>query len=487
MSARETTMPRLLPRRVQGSNDDGVALIVVLLVMVVLTTLGFAMTGVAVGNLGNAGRDRVAGKALASAEGGVAQAIAHLRTNGVNGLATSDWGTTGHPVTVSSGVTYLVTITPLQALDISAGVRVGEYLIRSVGTAGSGPGKQIVEQTVKVKPFDFPMGIFTEQNLTLSGQVPIYTASVFTRGCINDRDKLTFDGYDPAYKDALGQPLRAAAHAVGYITTSSSCSANPTSDNGRIHPDAYPRYCSHRYPQNTDTYPYDQDGLGGQLGSSSDPYCINLSDQYHDFTDPNNPSTSSVEKTSKFTYDKLEKIYGYRSRGLSDAEYEVLKNKAKADGTYFTGSGTTLQASSLPLPCYNTTATPCASNGPKLKSAVVYLKLPANTKVKFQNSDLAGYTYPTIDNPCGDFPTVIVVVEGGNLEFAGNPGITGSVFVPDGNFDFQAGQIVGTVFAKTLQLTGNSLIRLTPCALKNIAGGLLTVTPERFSQDDGDV
>lgn len=487
MIDRETTMTRPLTRRVQKSNDEGVALIVVLLVMVVLTTLGFAMTGVAVGNLGNAGRDRVAGKALASAEGGIAQAVAHLRTNGVNGLATSDWGTTGHPVTVSSGVTYLVTITPLQALDIAAGVREGEYLIRSVGTAGAGPGKQVVEQTVKVKPFDFPMGIYTEQNLTLSGQVPIYTASVFTRGCISDRDKLVFQGDDPAYKDALGNAIPAAAHAVGYITTSNSCSANPTSDNGRIHPSVYPRYCSHEYPHNTDTYPFDQDGLGGPLGSSSDPYCNDHADQYYDFQDLNNPDVLSVEKTSYFSYDKLEKVYGYRSRGLSDAEYEVLKNRAKADGTYFTGSGTTLQASSLALPCYNTTATPCANGGPKLKSAVVYIKLPANTKVKFQNSDLGGYTYPSVDDPCGDFPTVIVVVEGGNLEFAGNPGITGSIFVPDGNFDFQAGQVVGTVFAKTLQLTGNSYIELTKCALKNISGGLLTVTPKRFSQDDGDV
>lgn len=461
-------------RSLDRSRDDGAAMVVVLLVMVVLTAIGLTMTNVSIANLNNAGRDRVGGKAFGAAEAGVAQAIAYLRRNGVNELPTVDWGTTGHVVTAADGVDYTVTITAVTPLDVGNGVREGVYLIRSTGTAGSGPGKQVVEETVSVRPFDFPLGIFTEQNLTASGQVPIFTVSVLSRGCINDRDKLSFSGNDAAYKDANGAPIPAAAHAAGYITTNNSCSVNPLTDNKRIHPAANPKFCS-------PTYPYDQDQLGGRLDDAgSDQTCNNAAAQYSDLVDPNDPSLG-IEKTSEFTVEKLEKVYGYRTRGLTDAQYAELKNKARGDKTYFEPTGSTVQAGSLPLPC---AVAPCATGGPALKYPVVYLKLPAGSKVKFQNTDLAGYTYPTADDPCPALPSVIIVVEGGNLEFAGNPGITGAVFVPDGNFDFQAGEIVGTVFAKTLQLTGNSLMRQTSCSLKNISGGLLTVKSERFHQDD---
>lgn len=457
-------------------NDDGVAMVIVLLVMVVLTTLGFAMTNVAVNNLNNAGRDRVGGGALGAAEAGLAQAVAHLRTVGVNNLATTDWGTTGHVVPLDGGRQYTVVISTVVALDIGNGVREGIYEVRSTGTAGSGPGKQIVEETVSVKPFDFPLGIFTRDNLTASGQVPIFTESVLSRGCINDRDKLTFTGYDAAYKDALGQPVRAAAHSVGYITRANSCSSNPLTDSQRIHPNGFPRYCA------ASPFKYDQDALGGRLDDpGSDPSCGALADQYSDFIDPKNPA-AGTEETSKFTIEKLERIYGYKPRALSDAQYAAMKLKARGDKTYFEVSGNTVQAGALPLPCG---AAPCPAGKPLVTYPVVYIKAPAGTTVKFQNTDLAGYKYPAIDSPCPTVPSVIIVVEGGgNLEFAGSQAITGSIFVPDGNFNFQAGEVVGTVFAKNLQLTGNSVMRQTPCSLRNMSGSLLTVDPQRFHQDD---
>lgn len=464
------------PPLARRDSEAGAAMVIVLLVMVVLSAIGFTMTNVALGNLNNAGRDRVGGKAFGAAEAGVAQAVAYLRRNGVNELATVDWGLGGHIVTAASGVDYTVSITAVTPLDIGNGVREGVYLIRSTGTAGAGPGpgQQVVEETVSVRPFDFPLGIFTEQNLTASGQVPIFTESVLSRGCINDRDKLTFTGDDAAYKDALGNPVKAAAHAAGYITTRNSCSANPTSDNQRIHLSASPKYCS-------PAYPYDQDALGGPLNDpGSDQSCNNAPNQYSDYIDPTNPSLGA-EKTSEFTVEKLETVYGYKTRGLSDAQYSALKNKAKGDKTYFTSASITLQASSVLLPC---AVAPCVNGGPAIKYPVLYFKLAAGSTVKFQNTDLPGYTYPTSDNPCPALPSVIIIVEGGNLQFAGNAGITGSVFVPDGNFDFQAGEIVGTVFAKTLQLTGNSKMRQTQCSLKNMSGGLLTVDSQRFHQDD---
>ncbi|MEO7803965.1 MAG: hypothetical protein ABIS18_06120, partial [Actinomycetota bacterium] len=65
------------------SGQAGAAMVVTLLVMAVLTGLGAIVFNIGLNNLQNAGRDRLAGGAMGASEGGVAQALSFVRTNGV--------------------------------------------------------------------------------------------------------------------------------------------------------------------------------------------------------------------------------------------------------------------------------------------------------------------------------------------------------------------------------------------------------------------
>src|SRR4051794_11956621 len=88
-------------------DERGVAMITALLVTAVLTALGLTVTQVAVSNLSNAGRDRVAGGALGAAEAGVTRAISYINKNNTNALSCSPicnlngWGNSGAPQTVT--------------------------------------------------------------------------------------------------------------------------------------------------------------------------------------------------------------------------------------------------------------------------------------------------------------------------------------------------------------------------------------------------
>src|SRR4051812_37641261 len=88
-------------------DDRGVAMVTSLLVISVLTALGITVTQVALNNLSNAGRDRLATGALGAAESGVTRAIAYINRNNTNALRCSPsctsnaWGNSTTPQSVS--------------------------------------------------------------------------------------------------------------------------------------------------------------------------------------------------------------------------------------------------------------------------------------------------------------------------------------------------------------------------------------------------
>src|SRR5712671_2113589 len=87
-------------------DERGVAMIVALLVTAVLTALGITVTQVAISNMTNAGRDRVASGALGAAEAGVTRAVAYINRNNTNALSCSPscstlaWGNSTTPQSV---------------------------------------------------------------------------------------------------------------------------------------------------------------------------------------------------------------------------------------------------------------------------------------------------------------------------------------------------------------------------------------------------
>lgn len=444
---RKTLMERI--RR----DERGVAMITALLVTAVLTALGLTVTQVAVSNLSNAGRDRVAGGAFGAAEAGVTRAIAYINKNNTNALScypgcSFGWGNTTTPqlVTLPDGRTAKVYIQPIQPYSPPQ-YKVGLYRIRSVGNAGSGPGQRTLEVDVQVRPMAFPLGIFTKNKINNGGTGTVYSESVLSEACIDSRDHLTFTGTDPYY----GIP--AAAHSAKYITNanlSGGCDNDLTNvynkDNKAIHR-ASVGTCN-------STYPYDQDNtpLGGTFPGGS--ACSTAAGQY----------TSS----SLFTLEMLKADpYNYVPRGLTDAQYALLKARAQALGTYYTTSVPASWPSAL------STSNP-----------VLYFKIPAGQEVSIQ-TDLNSYAWAADPSCASTHPAVVIVVEGGDLRLNSNANLSGAIFVPDGTLTYNGGaSLVGTVFTKQLTMTGNSQITLNDCYAKSTPGGILEVKPVRFREVD---
>ena len=452
-----TNVRRSLMERIRR-DERGVAMVTVLLVTGVLTALGVTVTQVSLSNLSNAGRDRVASGALGAAEAGVTRAISYINSNNTHALSCSPscsankWGNKSDPakVTLPDGREARVWIETIQPYA-PPGYKVGLYKVHSVGTAGSGPGKRTLEVTIEVKPLAFPLGIYTRNKLNNGGSAAIFNETVMSNDCIDSRDKMNFTGIDAYY----GIP--AAAHSTSYIT----------SDNyGSV------KYCSNdlTWIRNNDTkaihrasvgtcnpqFPYDRDNapLGGNFPAGS--ACSTASNQY----------TSS----SLFNVDMLKNDpYNFKPRGLTDAEYALLKARAQSLGLYFT------------TPNPGATAWPNAAN---VSDPVIYFKLTAAQEVQI-NTELNSYAWQNDPSCIMQHPAVVIVVEGGNLRINSTARLTGPIFVPDGNLTYNGGaELVGTVFTNRLHLTGNAQISLNECYAKATPGGVLDIKPVRFREVD---
>ena len=437
-------------------DERGVAMITALLVVSVLTALGITVTQVALNNLANAGRDRVGSGALGAAEAGVTRAIAYINKNNTQKLrcspscSTNPWGNQANPqvVTLPDNRTAQVWIERVQEYAPPS-YKTGIYTIHSVGTTGpvaASPGQRTLNVTVEVKPMGFPLGIFTHQKINNGGTGTITSESVLSDSCIDSRDHLNIGATDSYY----GMP--AAAHSTRYITNSnvSYCENDLNvvrlTDNKAIHKLATGTCNS--------TYKYDRDGapLGGTFPSGS--ACSTASGQY---------TTSS-----EFTLTMLQsEPYNYLPRGLTDAQYALLKARAQALGTYYT----TTSPSSWPL----------ATN---VSNPVLYFKVPAGQEVSIQ-TDLNSYAW--VDDPsCAlDHPAVVIVVEGGDLRMNSGADLSGAVFVPDGTLTYNGGaDLIGTMFANQLTFSGNASVGLNDCYAKSTPGGVLEIRPTRFREVD---
>ncbi|MGI8426706.1 MAG: pilus assembly PilX family protein [Actinomycetota bacterium] len=448
-------------------SEQGSAMIMALFMMVVLTGLGTVMFNIATSNQQDSGRDRLAGGALGVAEAGVAQALAFMRTNGVStltcdgpnpasALCGNDWGynfvsaaSGGHVVNLTGGGQYRVWIQRLAGYAPNAGVTTGSYKIFSVGTLGAGPASRTITTQVSVKPFSFPIGIFAEDYVQHGGNVDVASISMFSKGCVFKRDRVTFSGAI----DLAHPGLKPGVHSAKWISTANgnndaSCSSTSIKN---IHKPPIPGVCNA-------TYPYDQDKLGGPLTALNAACYPNLT-------------------TSHFDENAL-KTYGYVDpRGLPANQYAELKATAQAAGTY-----------------YNCSSGPACSpnlNGVSNPNAVLYVHLGApgtNTgrSVTFGPGDLVGYGAAY----CGT-RSLLIVVEGGDLHMNNNLDIVGAIFAPDGFVHVNGGaKILGSLFAKQLQVNGDAAFTLMGpanndhCFFDNPPAGTLNVSPFNFQEVD---
>ncbi len=438
--------------------DAGAAMITTILVSAVLAGLGIAIVDISLSNIQNAGRDRLGGRALATSESGVAQAIEYIKTEGVGGLYCSPncpsnpWGNETNPqtVTLTNGRQYKVWIKVVQNFAPPV-YKTGTYRIYSQGTAGQGPGLRNVEMTISATPFTFPIGLYAD-TYDDAGAGSVHTEHMFSRGCIINRNAISFgpstdpqtgvtSSVDPYY----GYPP--AAHSANYIVTANQPSA--CNQGKSIHAGAGPANDCHA------SYKSDQDAAGGSISGTA---CADV---------------TMGNTSSFFDVAALDASYGYTARGLTQAQYAALRAKAESQGNYWTNA----TLGSYVAPCVDS----CPPGKAPTPNGVLYFRVSAGTVIQNELDAIKEFTR----SQCGT-RSLVIVVEGGDVHVNKGVDITTALFVPDGNLQFNGqGTIEGTVFAKTVQkFNGTADFYLDQCFINNFPGGLFDVTPVRFHEVD---
>jgi hypothetical protein len=492
-----------LCRRYAKRDDQGVALLTVVLFLAVAGALATAVTVVSIGNEQNANRDRQAGGALQTAEGGVAQAIQLMRTVPVgyftcqepalgaspSGACTTNpagWTNATTPMKVSSDGTvgtcktnlacfgvWISTVTPYSA---------GAYAllrVHSTGLFGGGPAARSLVVDVKVTPDKFPIGIFAN-SVSSGGTFGINHESLFSIQCINHRafdsytattppvpnttsggGGISFSGMDPQY----GIP--AAAHSTQYVTQANSgCSGGTTNSRAQANVHDSSQGWS---PCNASDM-YDQDSQGAALSSSCPGYAA--------FTD--SATGLPYPTTSKFTMSDMQ-AHGYRPGGLSPNEYAALKSMAQSMGTYFTSATTSPFAA---LTAAN------ATNG------VIFYDLPSggSSTVTLKPADIPNLYFRSYNDTTTScvLPSLVIIVRNGSLTYNTSGGNThsgalvSSMFVPDGNYNGQGNaDIIGTLFAQTMaNVTGTQNWFLDQCFVANPPGPVMSIRVMNYREVD---
>lgn len=489
-------MTRIRRLRLARRADSGIALITVLMVLAVLTALGTTAGVVGLKNLENANRDRQANTALGASEAGIAQAMEYIRSAGVAGLncpedtwsacpaSPAGWNSPLAPTQVHLDGTagpcagsencYAVWIGVVQPYDPGHKVRTGIYRIHSTGLYGRGPAARRIAVDVTIKPSSYPIGVYGDV-FSFNGTPSIRYESLFTLGCVQNR----------AVDDSGGSGLKFAVDVAGknvidpyYDLPVTAHSANQiyTNNNNCTEPIHAASKCDASHPN-------DQDSAGGAVGGTSCAHqylhtesCNGDPPRTYWYPYSGNPCDSSyVPDSSAFSINDLA-LYGYRPNGLSEAQYNALRSRAQALGTYNIGTGSIMAALT-------------AAQAKGVTHPVLFWDngLTSSLKDNMFPSYYNRAPNHAVGQTCTTSPAVTIVVLHDNLDFQGgnNTWFDASIFVPNGTFDGQGGyKILGTLFAQNVSMSGTTQFELDECFVKDQQGPLLDLKTSRFSEDD---
>lgn len=482
-------MTRTFPTRLSG--DTGAALLITFFVTTVLTALAVTVSVISINNVGNAGRDRQASAALALSEGGVAQAVSHLKSGAAlraltcsPSCASNPWGNQASPetVTVATGEQYQVWIETVRALD-PASFTPGIYRIHSTGTSAGNPGARTVRVTVEVEPFKYPLAVFAD-TVNAGGTGSIFNESLFSTGCIFKRSHIDFGGsFDQVYK------IPSAAHSSKIITDANgSGSSCPAGEKKNIHHSTQSvDGCS-----NDAAYRYDQDSQGEDASTAvgaaaghnfETTPCYGLQAADPTGTPPleEYPTTSLIKNDA----DLAEK-FDFNLEGLTADQLELLKQAAIEQGFYFTGT--------TAIPSVLSSAASSAS----FPNPILFYDLQGSAVGG--TVDLNGFNdaysraWPLTASDAGcTGRSVFIIVKNGNVRMNANTVLTASVFAlgpsPYGVVSKinGSGQLIGTLYGREIDLTGTGDIKLDDCFVQNPPGQALDVTVIDFVEVDRDL
>jgi hypothetical protein len=475
--------------RLTRQDDAGAALLTTIFFVAVLSALSVTVGVMTVNNVGNAARDRQGAAALALSEGGVAQAVSYLRSGqsirslrcAPNCGATNPWGEQpasvdgdadpAHTVTVATGEQYQVWIQPIAPLDVSS-FTPGIYRVHSIGTSSGNPGNRTVQVDVEVAPFKYPLAVYAD-TVRPGGSGAVFNESVFSTGCVFKRNKISFDQNGNGVIDRseydIVYGIPPAVHTSKVITDAQGSGDNcPENDKNNIHDSRHPTWSGNGC---NSAYPYDQDKLGRDPVGSP---CF----QSATGTNPLYPTTSLVPSEQW-----LQDTYDFQLEGLTAEQLELLKSAAIEQGFYFT----------------NTTAIPtvlrsAATAGPYPNPILFYDLQGSAVGGTVDLNDLGdsySRSWPLSADAAGcNGRAAFIVVKNGDVRMNSNTVLTASIFAlgPDpygyvGKLNGSA-QLIGTLYGRTIDLTGTGDIKLDECFIENPPGQALEVNVTRFVEVD---
>ena len=437
--------------------DRGAALILTLFATTLVMIVGTTILTVTVNNLRTTRLSQDSGAALDAADAGLAQASAHLRTYGVGSIACSPtcpgggYGSESNPTTVAlpGGASYRVWVeakAPLPAHN------PGRYVIHSTGVARDGRRTIEAEVAIGTRPLGLPMALFAK-SFHGGGNGAVFQESIITTGCVWSRRHINISGTDVAYK------IPAAVHSAQHISESNAANRNCGPSNGSIHPPA----CSSEAD-----FRFDQDAAGGPLGSTGCSGAVTSYPEFYAARDLDGDGTVDVNGSWIRDEKALRTLFSIPEKPFTDTQLDTLRAVAKTTGSYFT----TASYTSGQIPNWSAAA-------PHL---VVFFDLegqPANQRL-VDLKDLDGWTRPAVSG-CPVQSLVIVIVGGdarlnGNHDMVANLVLTsgapyGYVFKANGNAD-----MIGTIYADQIDLTGTVDISLDECFVQNLSPSLVDTT-----------
>lgn len=279
-----------------------------------------------------------------------------------------------------------------------------------------------------------------------------------------NRAKIRMEGIDPAY----GIP--AAVHSSQIITDSNGSGQYCPTTKKPIHDPSLSGTQRNCNP----AYIYDQDRFGGgALGSGA---CGAVKSTYPDFygqQDLNSDTTVDVDGSLITDDAALLALFGVRTPALSQAQLDRLRTISQSQGNHHTNS-----------------AAPSCGWSPDENHAVLFFDLAKTDPGGVVNlNDVNNFGRDPLPAVCPD-KSLIIVIEGGNAKLNSNQKLTASLFLtstaPYGQVLKVNGtsKFIGTIYADSVDLTGNTNVSMDECFVNNLSPALLDLTTYNYVEHD---
>ena len=471
-------------------NERGVAMVTVLFVGAALTVMTTTAAFLAVKGLRATSADKSSTQALAAAEAGLERFMLDVERGAVSYATMKEAGCASAPLTLPPGTlgpgTYNVALTiyePTQNPKVPAdpwtaandtavpcSTRTGNlFAVTATGTQGS--GTRVVRQVIMSTPGEskFPLGIYAD-NIDANGNPDMDNISVFTRGDVVGRSKISLSGTDSNYQmeDVYNpttfssfvwsgglswtSPIPAAVHATGEIY------AKNTATRGREHPFSSTQTVN-CVSNDTRNGGY---ALQSEWDSSACSGCTNSGNLSADTCG----GLPGYPPTARFTQADLDRIA--QVRNFTEDEYATLKSSAQASGIYCQFATNQCWTNGVVGAAKTNWGTGDLA-GITTPSLIAYFEWPYSSNTS-GNSIKWTATWKALSgvmcNPTNpaDNRTAVIVVRNGSFDLGGTANLTGAILTPEGNFDSSGTPILhGSVTAKAFRVRGNAKFESSNC------------------------